>query len=565
MFRPVSLLVLAAACALGAPALAQNVDQSKIGPSVEQRSLYGAFLAGREAMREGDAQTGAQLLVGAANTEPADSLLRDRAFTAALIAGDVGSAARFAPPATEPASPVRDLGRVTRAIEALSIGKGDALAELSAPVAAPHHAAAMLLTPYAQAAAGQWDKATAPHDADGERLVELLDRAARAQLLELHGQTAEAEVLYKGLATDPFAAALYQTSYGEFLERRGRWEDAIAFYNEAMKGPAADAALVQARQRALRHDRPPAAPDIRHGAAQAMSYASAAMGAGRQAELSLIYAYLALRLDPGLDQAYVFAGDAMVLAHNEAEARAAWDKVRPGSGYYAEARLRTAYSFQRSGDIPAGLQALRMVMSAAPMNLQAQYSYADLLQTHGDYAESAQMLDKLVAEGGDRDWRVLFMRAGVRDKLGRWDEAKADLDAAIAIAPNEPDLLNYLGYNLIDRGEDVPRGMSLVERAVAGRPNSGAMKDSLGWAHYRLGDYAKAVEVLEAAVLLDPSDAATNDHLGDAYWRVGRKDEAGFQWRRVLTLQAEASLKASVEAKLRDGLKDAGETKRAGL
>lgn len=565
MYRPVPLIAVALACAFAAPALAQMPDQSKIGPSVEQRSLYGAFLAGRAAMRGGDTQTGAALLVGAAAAQPTDTVLRDRAFTASLLAGDVASAARFAPPAADPATPVRDLGRITRVVEALSTGKGDALAELSTPVTAPHHAAAMLLTPYAQAAAGQWDKALAPHDADGERLVELLDRAARAQLLELHGQTAEAEVLYKGLATDPFAAALYQTAYGEFLERRGRWDDAIAFYNEAMKGPAADAALVQARQRALRHDRPPAAPDIRHGAAQAMSYASAAMGAGRQAELSLIYAYLALRLDPGLDQAYVFAGDAMVLAHNESEARAAWAKVRPGSGYYAEARLRTAYSFQRSGDIPSGLQALRMVLSAAPSNLQAQYSYADLLQAHGDYAESAQMLDKLVAEGGDRDWRVLFMRAGVRDKLGRWEEAKADLDAAIAIAPNEPDLLNYLGYNLIDRGEDVPRGMGLVERAVAGRPNSGAMKDSLGWAHYRLGEYAKAVEVLEAAVLLDPSDAATNDHLGDAYWRVGRKDEAAFQWRRVLTLQAEGSLKASVEAKLKDGLKDAGETKRAGL
>ena len=565
MFRPVSLLVLAAACALSAPALAQNVDQSRIGASVEQRSLYGTFLAGREAMRAGDAQAGAQLLVAAADAEPTDSLLRDRAFTAALIAGDVASAARFAPPATEPASPVRDLGRVTRAIEALSTGKGDALAALAAPVGAPHHAAAMLLTPYAQAAAGQWDKATAPHDADGERLVELLDRAARAQLLELHGRTAEAEALYKGLATDPYAASLYQTAYGEFLQRRGRWADAIAFYDQAMKGPAADLALVQARQRALRHDRPPEAPDIRHGAAQAMSYASAAMGAGRQAELSLIYAYLALRLDPDLDQAWVFAGDAMVLARNEPEARAAWAKVRPGSSYYSESRVRSAYSFQRSGDIPAGLQALRLVMSAAPSNLQAQYAYADLLRAHEDYAESGQMLDRLVAEGGDRDWRVLFMRAGVRDKLGRWTEAKADLDAAIAIAPNEPDLLNYLGYNQIDRGEDVQRGLGLVERAVAAQPKSGAMQDSLGWAHYRLGDYAKAVEVLEAAVLLDPSDPSTNDHLGDAYWRVGRKDEAGFQWRRVLTLQAEAPLKAAVEAKLKDGLKDAGETKRAGL
>ncbi len=121
-------------------------------------------------------------------------------------------------------------------------------------------------------------------------------------------------------------------------------------------------------------------------------------------------------------------------------------------------------------------------------------------------------------------------------------------------APDEPELLNFLGYQWIDRGEDVKGGLALIERAVKARPNSGSMQDSLGWAHFKLGDYPSAVNDLERAVLLEPSDPEINDHLGDAYWMVGRKDEASYQWRRVLTFGPDDKEKVLVEAKLKDGL-----------
>jgi Flp pilus assembly protein TadD len=138
--------------------------------------------------------------------------------------------------------------------------------------------------------------------------------------------------------------------------------------------------------------------------------------------------------------------------------------------------------------------------------------------------------------------------------LARWPEAEADLKAALALKPEEPELLNYLGYSWIDRGERLPEAMAMVEKAVAANPKSGAMIDSLGWAHYRLADYKKAVEFLEQAVELDAGDPEINNHLGDAYWRVGRRDEAQFQWRRVLTLDPDAKIKADAAGKLASGL-----------
>ena len=93
-----------------------------------------------------------------------------------------------------------------------------------------------------------------------------------------------------------------------------------------------------------------------------------------------------------------------------------------------------------------------------------------------------------------------------------------------------------------------------MQKATGLQPQDGAIIDSLGWVHYKLGDYPKAVQELELAVSLDAADPEVNDHLGDAYWRTGRRLEAGYQWRRVLTLSPDASMRAAAETKLSGGL-----------
>src|SRR5690606_14060505 len=163
------------------------------------------------------------------------------------------------------------------------------------------------------------------------------------------------------------------------------------------------------------------------------------------------------------------------------------------------------------------------------------------------------VLDGLIAQDPG-DWRLLYARGVSHERLKDWEKAEADLQAALAIEPGDPELLNYLGYSWIDRGERLAEALAMVEKAVAANPKSGAMVDSLGWAHYRLGDYKKAVETLEQAVELEAGDPEINNHLGDAYWRVGRRDEAMFQWRRVLTLDPDDRIKADAEAKLASGL-----------
>ena len=144
------------------------------------------------------------------------------------------------------------------------------------------------------------------------------------------------------------------------------------------------------------------------------------------------------------------------------------------------------------------------------------------------------------------------------ERLGKFEKAEKDLQEALVFRPDEPYLLNYLGYSWADQGVNLDKSLELIYRAAELRPDDGYIADSLGWVYYKLEDYERAVEYLEKAVELLPYDSTVNDHLGDAYWRVGRIKEAKFQWERALNHQEEEDLELTtkLEKKIRKGLQD---------
>ena len=148
----------------------------------------------------------------------------------------------------------------------------------------------------------------------------------------------------------------------------------------------------------------------------------------------------------------------------------------------------------------------------------------------------------------------LRFRGIIYERLKRWPEAEADFKRVLELVPDDVDTLNYLGYTWVDRGENLTEAFDMIREAVNQQPESGAIVDSLGWAHYKLGEYAEARENLEKAVVLSPSSATIIDHLGDVYWKLGRKREAGFQWKRALEFDPTDEERATIELKLEKGL-----------
>jgi Flp pilus assembly protein TadD len=162
----------------------------------------------------------------------------------------------------------------------------------------------------------------------------------------------------------------------------------------------------------------------------------------------------------------------------------------------------------------------------------------------------------IIANPEKPNWLVFYFRGICHERAKQWPSAEADLKTALELFPDQPHVLNYLGYSWVDQGVNLDEGMAMIRRAVEQRPDDGYIVDSLGWAYYRIGNYEEAVKHLERAIELKPEDPTINDHLGDAYWKVGRMLEAYFQWTHARDMKPEPDELAKIEQKLKSGLPD---------
>ncbi len=517
-------------------------------------SAYGAFLAGQGALNDGKGAEAAAYFAQAELEGGASDLLQDRAFTAAVLAGDIPKAAALAPTGEEASESTKRMGQLVKGVEFMAQGQGKPAYEALTgdKIGFPHRGAAALLAPWASAMAGDIDGSLVRPEVRSDRVVDYFGQLGQAYLFERARRYDEAETDYKALTGGDTPGDMAVLAYGAFLERRKRGPDAVALYDRALAAQPTSQGLAMAKARAATGRGAPPQPTLRQGAAEVLIAPAAGMLGAKQDQLGLAYLRLALRLDPTRNQAWLMVGDLMEGAGDLEAARLAYAKAKPGSAEYPAARAKLAWSYQNAKEPET---ALKMAQEAAATgDADAKITYADLLRANDRYAESAEVLSSVIGDGAAPDWRLLYARGVSYERSGRWPEAERDLQAALKIRPEDPELLNYLGYSWIDKGERLPEALGMVQRAVAANPQSGAMIDSLGWAHYRLGDYKKAVELLEQAVELEAGDPEINNHLGDAYWRVGRRIEAEFQWRRVLTLDPDDRIKKDIEAKLANGL-----------
>jgi tetratricopeptide (TPR) repeat protein len=540
--------VLLAACASG-----PSEREQALAASTTADTPYGMFLAGNAALSDGRSSEAARFL-DLARAQSGDETVAERAFNAALLAGAVERASGMAPAGPTASEPGKRLGRLVLAVDLMAQNKGKAAQEVlkSEALGFPHRSAAALLTPWAAAMAGDVDGSITRPEVRGDAMVTFFGQLAQAHLYERAKRYDEAETDFKaGMAGDT-PSELVVKAYGEFLERRNRRKDAIAIYDAALKVNRSSAAMRIAKARAEAGKAAPQMPSLKEGAAMALLVPAASMIQAEQTPIGLAYLRLALHLDPQRNDAWLMLGDVLASSGDATGARAAYAKPKPAAPEFASAQAKLAWTYHTAGDKETALKLIRAAVANG--DAEARLTLAEMLRAGEDYQGAADMLAGLIADGRQDDWRLYYSRAVVLDRLGRWPEAEKDLKKALELRPDEPELLNYLGYAWIDRGENLQQALGLVQKAVASNPRSGPMVDSLGWAYFRLGDYPKAVEKLEQAVELEAGDPEINNHLGDAYWMVGRKDEAVFQWRRVLTLKPDDKIKADAEQKLASGL-----------
>lgn len=271
----------------------------------------------------------------------------------------------------------------------------------------------------------------------------------------------------------------------------------------------------------------------------------------------LLYTRVAAYLRPDLTDAVLTAAQILERQGQMDLAAETFAKVPPEDPLFHVAEMGRADTLIASGKIDAGIEVLQALTRSHADLPAVHMALADALRVQERFADSIPAYDEAIRRIGTpepRHWALLFARGISHERVGDFAAAEKDLRKSLELSPDQPSVLNYLGYSFVDRGENLEEALSMIQRAVAAEPDSGAITDSLAWAYFRLGRYQDAVEPMERASLLEPVDPIVTDHLGDVYWAVGRKLEARFQWHRALSFDPEEKEAIRIRKKLEVGL-----------
>ncbi len=530
-------------------------------PLLAGASGFGNYLAGRYAMKNRDFSAASDLLKRALEVDPTDTPLLRRAFIAKISDGNVDDAVAMARLIVdrEGNTPIARLALVVGAIK-----RGDfatAEAELGK---FPERGFSGFMKPLLQAwtlvGLGRGAEAIAALEPlKGQSGLRVLYELHAALVSDLAGRSDDAVGHYE-LARDNARRATLRVvqGLGRHYEVARDTDKARELYQSYL-GENPDSVVLQPALKRLEKGEKPqllvATPQ--EGLAEALFNIASTMTRENSAQLALIYGRLATYLRGEFDLADMLVAGLLESMDRHADAAAVYGKIAPASPLYWSAQLRIAGNFEAMDRDEDAIVLLRKLAAEFPDRPDPLVSLGDIFRTNKRYDESVDAYDrafKVIRDIDQRHWTLLYSRGISLERSNRWPRAEQDFRKALELNPEQPYVLNYLGYSWVDQGINLEEARRMIERAVELRPDDGYIVDSLGWVLYRLRDFNGAVERLERAVELRPHDPTINDHLGDAYWRVGRRNEARFQWMRALALKPDAEHIPGIEKKLRDGL-----------
>jgi tetratricopeptide (TPR) repeat protein len=507
------------------------------------------YLVAQFAAHQGDLKLAATRMQGALAGDPSSPELREDAFVLALLAGSPEAASLAH---TLPNNPLAQLLLAAAAAREGHWPQAElGFAEL------PHQPLADALRPllvaWAQLAQGFPDRAMdtlQPALAD-TRLgaIALLHAALLADAAHRDGL---AQRLYTDLAHAQTQPSLqFAQILAGWQARSGDMEAARATLDRAVRAAPELAVAQPALVAALAH---PAPPTAAHGLAQVLVEAAASSGQQNTHDVGELLVQVALTVEPGMTEAQLLAAEIASGHHQWRLAAAALERISPTDPLAAVVQLRLASLYERDDRPAEAIRVLTRLADALPDRPEPLAQLGDTLAGEKKFTEAVSAYDRAIAlmpHPAASDWVLFYARGASLERLHEWPRAQADMNRALELSPDQPVVLNFLGYSMADRNQNLAAAQDMIQRALHARPNDGAIVDSLGWVKLRLGDTHEALRLLERAAELEPEDPSITGHLGDAYWTAGRHLEAADQWRRALVLKPDPDEQARIEGRLR--------------
>jgi tetratricopeptide (TPR) repeat protein len=536
--------------------------RAQVPANYSRVSSSGSFLAARHAGSEKDAAAAATYYRAALRADPRNSELLTRTFLAVLANGEVEDAVKLAERVVQIDKTDR-IAHLVLGVRAIRQKQYPAARrELQQSIRGP-------ITDLAATLLAAWTQASPTEARLGVDAIDKLTGAEwyaifkdlhSAMILDLAGQRKEAAKRYENAYKLDAGALRVTQSYGSFLSRQGNSTEAakvFASFDEAQpRNPLVVEAIAEikaGKKLPIMIDTPQA------GAAEVLYGLGSALGRRGGEDFGLIYLQLALYLVPQHPLALLSLGDLYEAMKKPELADKMYERVPLSSPLSRNAQIQFALNLDTLEHTDEAKASLEKLIAANPGDLEAIMALGNVLRGRKQFAECADVYSKGIAtitKDEKANWVIYYFRGICYERSKQWPKAEADLKKSLELFPEQPHVLNYLGYSWVDQNVNLDEGMRMIKRAVEQRADDGYIVDSLGWAYYRIGNMEEAVRQLERAVELKPEDPTINDHLGDAYWKVGRELEARFQWSHARDLKPEPEDLAKIEVKLKSGLSD---------
>ena len=487
----------------------------------------------------------------------------DRAFISSLADGDIDEAVKLA----DRILTIDKSNRVARlvvGVRDLKLKKyAAAQSNINQSIRGPiTDLVATLLSGWASYGAGDSKTAVANIDKlTGPEWYPIFKDLHSGMILELAGKEKDAGVRLERAYKLDDGMLRVADDYARWLTRNKDDAAATAVYEAFDKKlPRHPLVLEGLRETKAGKKLPPLVDSAQAGAAEALYGIGATLTRRGGEDLALVYLQLALYLAPNHPLALLSLADLYESVKKPAMAIKVYERMPANSALKRNAQIQLATDLDAADRSDEAIKILKSVTAEDPKDIEAIMALGNIERGRKKFADCAETYSQGIAAMPDANdkanWVYYYYRGICEERSKQWSKAEADMRKALELQPEQPHVLNYLGYSWIDQGINLDEGMKMIKRAVEQRPDDGYIVDSLGWAYFRIGNYDDAVKNLERAIDLKPEDPTINDHLGDAYWRVGRTLEAKFQWAHARDLKPEPEDLPKIEAKIQNGLPD---------